>query len=181
MTPTEILKHEHKVIELVLQGAEKESGKIKETGNVDYGIIEKFIDFTRNFTDGCHHAKEEHHLFPKMGEKGFSKDAGPIAIMLMEHVAGRSFISQIEESLKLVKNGDATAKDRLAESLYEYINLLRNHIYKEENILFNMADQAFSIDEQNLLAAAFEKVEEEEIGTGVHEKYHKLAHEIAGM
>jgi len=29
------------------------------------------------------------------------------------------------------------------------------------------------------LSVAFEKVEAEEIGEGVHEKYHQLAHELA--
>jgi hemerythrin-like domain-containing protein len=48
------------------------------------------------------------------------------------------------------------------------------------NVLFPMADQVLPAEEQIQLAGLFDKVEEEEIGPGVHERYHQLAHELAG-
>lgn len=59
------------------------------------------------------------------------------------------------------------------------MELLRNHIYKEDNVLFPMADRVLAADEQTSLEGLFEKVEAEEIGEGVHERYHQLAHELA--
>jgi hemerythrin-like domain-containing protein len=56
---------------------------------------------------------------------------------------------------------------------------LRAHIDKENNILFPMADQLFTPKDQEELIEAFEKVEAEEMGEGVHEKYHQLAHDLA--
>jgi hemerythrin-like domain-containing protein len=41
-----------------------------------------------------------------------------------------------------------------------------------------MADQLFSIEDQQFLSEAFDRVEAEEMGAGVHEKYHQLAHEL---
>ena len=43
-----------------------------------------------------------------------------------------------------------------------------------------MADQAFSEEDQSALAADFERVEREDIGEGVHERYEALARELAG-
>jgi hemerythrin-like domain-containing protein len=41
-----------------------------------------------------------------------------------------------------------------------------------------MADRVFTPEDQEALGEAFEKVEAEEMGERVHEKYHKLAHEL---
>jgi len=59
------------------------------------------------------------------------------------------------------------------------VALLRAHIDKEDNVLFPMADQLLTAADQKELTEAFEKVEAEEIGEGVHDKYHQLAHELA--
>jgi hemerythrin-like domain-containing protein len=42
-----------------------------------------------------------------------------------------------------------------------------------------MADKIFTEKDQQSLSDAFDKVEAEEMGEGVHEKYHKLAHELS--
>jgi hemerythrin-like domain-containing protein len=55
---------------------------------------------------------------------------------------------------------------------------LRAHIDKEDNVLYPMADRLFTPEDQRALTKAFEKVEAEEIGEGVHEKYHQLAHDL---
>jgi len=65
------------------------------------------------------------------------------------------------------------------ENLRSYVQLLRAHINKENAVLFPMADQMLSPESQKELIEAFEIVESDEIGEGVHEKYHKLANELA--
>jgi hemerythrin-like domain-containing protein len=43
---------------------------------------------------------------------------------------------------------------------------------KENNILFRMAEQMLTPEEQTSLAAEFEKAEIEKMGTGTHERLH---------
>ena len=179
MSPTEILKNEHTYVLMVLDGAEQISKTIDTTGQIDADKIEKLIDFSRHFTDGCHHTKEEKLLFPKMGEKGFSTDFGPVAVMLAEHVEGRGYIGEIEKRLNLVMNGDESAKPMLARSIRDYIYLLRSHISKENDILFNMADQALNVEEQAKLSLEFEKADAEELGEAAHAKYIQIAKEFS--
>ena len=178
MSPTETLRHEHKIVLMVLEGAEKQALIIKNTGIVDTDKIKKIIDFSQNFTDGCHHTKEEKQLFPKMCERGFSKEAGPVAVMLSEHIEGRKLISKIESNLNLIIDGDEFAKSGLSSALMDYTYLLRSHISKENDILFTMADRALSSEDMDLLNIEFERIEREDMGVGEHEKYHNIAHEI---
>jgi hemerythrin-like domain-containing protein len=62
----------------------------------------------------------------------------------------------------------------IANSLLSYVNLLQNHIQKEENVLFKMADKVLSNQVQDYVYKQFEKIEEEVVGHGVHEQFHEL-------
>jgi hemerythrin-like domain-containing protein len=178
MNPTETLKHEHKIVLLVLTGAEREARSLQAGNRAHVEEIEQMVDFFKNFVDRCHHGKEERHLFPAMHGKGMPLEAGPLAVMLHEHEMGRAAVRAIAGALERVKRGEAAAGPDLAAALLSYVELLRNHISKEDNVLFPMADRLLPAEEQSSLAVAFEKVEEEEIGAGVHEKYHELAHRL---
>src|SRR5664280_1393811 len=66
MSPTETLNHEHKIVLMVLEGAEREATAIKAGAAVHAEKVEQMVDFFKNFVDRCHHAKEERHLFPAL-------------------------------------------------------------------------------------------------------------------
>lgn len=180
MQPTQTLTHEHQIILMVLDAAEREARRIQNTGTAQAEQVEKMVDFFRTFADRCHHAKEEKLLFEKMYQRGMPRHTGPIAVMLQEHDQGRAHVRAVAEALPAAKSGDPAALARLQENLLGYVQLLRAHIQKEDNILYPMADEMLTPADQQDLAQAFERVEAEEIGPGVHEKYHQLAHELAG-
>jgi hemerythrin-like domain-containing protein len=179
MKPTEILKHEHKIILVALAAAEKQARAIEATGKVDGEKTDKILDFFRNFTDRCHHAKEEKHLFVALEQRGMSHDVGPIAVMLAEHQHGRNRLKAVADAFPKARTGDRAALRQVRENLIAYVKLLKEHIIKEDNVLFAMAEKVLTPGDQTALAAEFEKIEASEIGEGVHEKYHKLAHELA--
>jgi hemerythrin-like domain-containing protein len=114
-----------------------------------------------------------------MQERGLPKRGGPITVMLHEHDQGRASVRAVAAALPEAKKGNASAVAAVGEDLFSYIELLRAHIDKENDILFPMAERLLSADDMRQLSAAFEKVEAEEIGEGVHEKYHQLAHKLA--
>jgi len=178
MRPTDVLKHEHKIVLAVLDGAEREAMNIQATGKVNTDKVAKIVDFLRTFVDRCHHSKEERKLFPKLQERGMPGNAGPIAVMLHEHTLGRNEVSAIAGALDEFTGGVADAAKPLAEHLLGYVNLLRGHIDKENNVLFAMADKILTTADQEELYGAFEAIEAEEIGEGVHEQYHQFAHEL---
>jgi hemerythrin-like domain-containing protein len=179
MTPTETLKHEHEIVLLILGAAEREARSIRETGSAHVPEIEAMVDFFANFVDRCHHGKEERHLFPTMEARGLPAGAGPLAVMLADHERGRAAVRAMGDALARLKVGDQDAAGEIADALLQYASHLRSHIFKENNVLFPMADQMLSSQDQTELADAFERVEAEEMGEGVHEKYHELAHRLS--
>jgi hemerythrin-like domain-containing protein len=125
--------------------------------------LETIIDLIKNFADQIHHAKEENLLFPFMVEKGFSMDKGPVSVMVHEHEQGRIFVKGMEEFLLVYKTGDQEVIGKIYGYMHGYINLLRSHISKENNVLFRMADKVISDDEHKILLRKFEEIEQNSI------------------
>jgi hemerythrin-like domain-containing protein len=179
MSATEILKHEHQVILLALRGAEAQANRLATEIQQATDLIEQMTDFFRNFADRCHHAKEEKLLFPRLEQRGIPREGGPVGVMLAEHEQGRAHVRAVAEALPEARTADPGAVATVHENLCGYVDLLRQHIDKEDHCLFAMADQVLSDQDQAELVEAFERVEAEEIGEGVHERYHALAHQWA--
>lgn len=175
MSPAEELRHEHDVILLVLQGAERQAA-LQAPKQIN---LNELLDFFENFIDRCHHAKEERYLFPKMEERGIPNQGGPIGVMLSEHSKGRALVAAMKEKLTRWHVDKQTLAD-LKKVLLEYVGLLRLHIDKENNVLFTKANKVLTAEDQQALSEAFARLESEEMGEGVHEKYHKMAHRLAG-
>ncbi len=172
MKPTEILKEEHKVIKLMLKIINSVCDKLESKQSVDKDDLKSIIEFIRIFADKCHHGKEEDRLFPKMEEYGIPKEGGPIGVMLQEHELGRSYVTAAASAIEKEDYSE------FVENIRNYVELLEQHIDKEDNILYMMADMHIPQKEQKKLVEEFERFEKEEIGEGKHEEFHKLVHQL---
>jgi hemerythrin-like domain-containing protein len=179
MKPTEVLKKEHRVIEQVLNCLEKMADGCEQEHRLVKAHARGAVDFFRNFADRCHHGKEEALLFPMLEAKGFSSDCGPTAVMRSEHDMGRVYVRAMDEAIAGAAAGQPEALEAFINNARGYLQLLRQHIQKEDNCLFPMADQALGDPEQRDLMDQFEKVEREEMGEGTHERFHEIANELA--
>lgn len=169
---TGILMAEHRVIERVLDALEH---KLRRSLRVDGRYMSQAIDFLRNFADGCHHHKEEDELFPILESAGVARESGPIGCMLHEHDMGRRLIRRMTEHLDKAAQGDPEADGVVRTAAADYIQMLRLHITKEDNVLFRMFDDLVGQEEQRLMLEAFERAERHNGDAGKHERYLKLA------
>ena len=180
MNITEVLKHEHRVINLMLDGVRRELTELREVGTFNFSRLEKLVDFGRNFIDRCHHAKEENYLFKKLEEKGQPEDKGLLAELLADHRQGQEHLADIAEAVPQAQAGDQKTLHAAAGHVRAYLELLTDHIDKENELLIPMAGRLLSPEEQEAVGNACEEFEAKEMGPGVHEKYHALAQELAG-
>jgi hemerythrin-like domain-containing protein len=175
MKATDILMSEHRVIERVIATLEIGANRIQSGQEVRPGFFIDAADFIKGFADGCHHRKEEGVLFKAMHANGMPAGQGPIAVMLSEHEQGRKFTQGMRAAALRLQSGDASARQSLVQNVLGYAVLLRQHIQKEDQVLFPMAGRIIPVDKQEQVVEDFEKVEHEETGAGVHEKYLALA------
>jgi len=178
MKATQQLKDEHEGIKLMLSIMEKISRDLSEGKALNFVHYEIIIDFLKGFVDKCHHAKEEEILFPALENHGIQNENGPIGMMLNEHRKGRELIIILDMAIKEFKGGNRPAINNIISCSKDYVQLLRNHIEKENNVLFMMADKVLNEEEQSTIVDAFEKLEIEKIGIGKHEEYHHLLNKL---
>ena len=176
MKPTEELMKEHRVIERMLAVVSKAADRLEAGQEVDRDVFVGAVDFLKNFADKCNHGKEEKLLFVKMVERGVSGEVGPIAVMLREHEDGRAHVRMIAE-LSAKEIEDRSRPD-LVKHLKAHVSLLGQHIQKEDKVLYQMANQILTSDDQKDLAKGFQEVEEKVMGPGVHERHHHMIEEL---
>ena len=175
MKATEILSMEHRVIERVLSALETGAGLLSQDKAIRPEFFIEATDFVKGFADGCHHKKEEGVLFKSIVENGMSLEGSPVAVMLHEHEMGREYTRALRSAAERLKTGDQTARPEVISNARNYAALLRQHIDKEDQILFPMADRMIPLEQHEAVWQGFERVEHDETGEGVHEKYLALA------
>jgi len=171
MEATRILMEEHRVIERVVSSLETAAQRLDAGDPIEAGFFVEAADFIKSFADGCHHKKEESVLFPAMESAGVARQGGPLAVMLAEHEEGRRLTRAIRAAAEEMATGRPEWKTAVVQNALGYVALLRQHIAKENGVLFPMADRVIAVDAQEGLAEAFDRIEHEEAGIGMHEKY----------
>ena len=180
ITATSILREEHKAILKMIDATEQISERLKKGDDVSPELLSGLLEFFRNFADRCHHGKEEECLFPQLEQRGVPREGGPIGVMLHEHGQGRELIRVLGETACQFAGGQKEAGLRWADAALAYAALLRNHIAKENDVLFTMADRFLSEADQARIVGDFERIETERLGAGTHERLHALMDKLYG-
>ena len=182
MQPIKDLKMEHDAVQLTLRILDKICQKIEQSGEIiDLQHIDQLLEFFKVFVDKCHHGKEEELLFPALENVGVSNKGGPIGVLLHEHQQWREYVQNMNAALVQYKKGDRTAVDEFVINAKGYINLLNQHIDKENGVLFPLAEKHLSEQEQEKLWEGFELIETQKIGAGKHDEFHEMLENLEGV
>lgn len=176
MDLTQVMVEEHRLIKKVIDVLEAAAAKLENDENVEPEFFDNAVDFIRNFADGFHHAKEEDILFRGMVKKGMPEKDSPIEVMLIEHDLGRDFVKgMIEANGRFRKNrDDRKAAADIVRNARGYISLLREHIEKENEILYPLAERMFTKKEKDRIKKEFSEAEEKKGGMETVRKYEGL-------
>ena len=178
MDAIETLMSEHRLIERALDSLVAFADEVSRKTTDEKEELGRYVTFIRAFADAYHHGKEEDILFAAMVEAGFSRESGPIAVMLWEHDQGRAHVRALAGLA--AQAGPWTAEDRqgLAEHANGFAMLLRQHIHKEDAILYPMAEQRLPRAVMARVCLDCEAYERRKIGSGEHERLRSLAEEL---
>ena len=141
----------------------------------DINHLKSVVNIIQNYADGLHHKKEEDLLFPLFEQRTAGGHCAPVGVMLMEHEQGRAYVKGMLEKISLYESGNEGALQLVYQNMFGYAELLQNHIDKENNVLFRMADDALSPGDQEMLLNKFDDIES---GAGSGEKIEDFVAEI---
>lgn len=179
-TPIATLKAEHQVILRVIRVLGIIMDRYEEDGEFPESSLARCVEFLLLFADACHHGKEEDLLFPVLESRGIPREGGPIGVMLYEHQVGRQLTRDMHDALTRFRTGDAAAKRDFRQAARSYIDLLTNHIFKEDNILFNMGARVMNAGDQAALSSKFCAVNCRVFEGKRRDQLHKIADELEG-
>ena len=135
---TASLRRDHDLIEKVIKAMESTIQLLNDGKQIPESILLPVIDFSKNFTDICHHSKEENSLFPALEQAGMPRNMGPIAIMLIDHERTREIGKEMENSAKdYIFSGNSK---KSISDMQQYVEHVTEHLWKENNRLFMMAE-----------------------------------------
>jgi hemerythrin-like domain-containing protein len=155
----DVLMNEHRLIEQVLGSLETFVLEIEGGLPAERAVLADYGAFLRGYADAFHHGKEEDILFQRMIERGFSRESGPVAVMLHEHRVGRGHVGVLCEAGGGRGPLAALETQLVIEHARDFIPLLRAHIQKEDRILYPMAIRLLAGPELDELEVAFERFE----------------------
>ena len=152
MKCTDLLTQDHKVILRSLDILQQMALCVENGESLSKEDVPTLLRFLRAFADEHHQLKEESALFPELLRTS-SGQAATLRHMLFEHDQERSLVEGLEDALYSKREMEFV---QLANRLTA---LIRNHIYKEENILFDIVAESLSAEQDEKVVAEFNKFE----------------------
>jgi len=113
-----------------------------------------------------------------MEERGIPREGGPIGVMLNEHDYGRKYTRGMEEAAQQLKKEDESTIPQIIENARNYAQLLTEHIYKENNILYPLVNRVFTAEDQKQLHKYFDEAEKKIVQKGFQEKYQEMVENL---
>lgn len=157
--PLKILENEHDVILQKLDDLEKVVNSLDEVESFEElgEDLEQIRDIANHLIEAeSHHDREEESLFPEVERKGLT---GPPKVMRREH---EDYWEKKKSLDKLVKNYDdldfREFKERLRDIGSYLISGMRDHIYKENNILYPAADDVLDESKWSEIKEKFDEM-----------------------
>lgn len=166
--------YEHKAIKLMLNVMSNISKSIKDKKVFYTNDVEKIVDFLFVYVDKCHRNKEEAVFYPALIMTEYPADKMPVGLIINEHSIGKGYLDEIVCCVENCKIGSIFSGERIADCIANYVQLIRNHIKKEENDYFPIANKALSDEAQDEISKQFKIINDEFVGLDIHTRYDEL-------
>jgi hemerythrin-like domain-containing protein len=175
--PVKMLIEEHKFILKVVAACAAISHRLTAGEKGDVELLLRIVEFMQQYADKCHHGKEEDLLFPALEKAGVPSTGCPLEALRAEHKKGRQLVAQLNDSANEYARLVTGASDGILIALNGIAKLYPNHIWKEDVMVFPMADRLFSPEKKKELLLEFREVKAN-LGHDVHCKFISFAEKL---
>jgi hemerythrin-like domain-containing protein len=172
---TQVMVEEHKLILRMVALLEKNTELLEKGRFRDWNFFLAGVDFIRNYADRFHHAKEEDVLFKALVSNGMPEQNSPVAAMLMAHDQGREHVCAMEDAARRALDGEIGQAAIIIEHARGYIAMIRDHIDKEDTILYPLAERVLPQEMRPAMVEAYQQAEG--LAPGLEERYRRLVEE----
>jgi hemerythrin-like domain-containing protein len=177
MKATKILQNEQALIEKFLAAFALGATSAAQNRPVKPGFFIYAANFINGFIEGSYFKKEE-ALLKSLEENGLTSEHGPLAAMFNEIKHSHDLSRDMLSAARQWQEGDADGRTELVWTASTYTSVLRQHIDRARSMIFPLAEQLISVDEQYKIAEAFNHIVFEGIEVKPMEQYEKMIVEL---
>lgn len=159
MSIFDTLVNEHRLIRRYLDNAAVAIEFIEEKKLPPKEFFEVGLEFSRLFCDKYHHIKEEYEMFMALAQKKEGKIDTQIAFLRDQHEHARNYTTEISKSLEGYGRRDNFHIANIQEFLGKYIQMLKDHIHREDHVFYPLAQKSLSETELEQLSENFKKAD----------------------
>jgi hemerythrin-like domain-containing protein len=151
----DIIRDEHRSIAAILHGMEYLVDRIRmRKAKIDPRVFRAMIYYLDTFSERMHHPKEDRFLFSALRNRG-GDAATAVADLEREHAAGGSALRRLEQCLVRYEEGGDREFQAFADAVAKFVREYRDHMHKEESIVFPMAERLLSAQDWQAIDRAF--------------------------
>jgi hemerythrin-like domain-containing protein len=151
----DIIRDEHRSIAAILHGMEYLVDRIRaRKAKIDPRVFRAMIYYLDTFSERMHHPKEDRFLFSALRNRG-GEAATAVADLEREHAAGGNALRRLEQCLVRYEEGGDREFPAFAEAVAKFVREYRDHMHKEESIVFPMAERLLSAQDWQAIDRAF--------------------------
>jgi PAS domain S-box-containing protein len=171
---TELLMTDHETTERVFDAFDR---ALAGPSAPSTAIVTDALEYFTGYVERCHNHKEEDHLFPLLEASGMPRDGGPLGIMIADHRKSEEALAALRSAAAAYTAGSQDALASLRTAFSEYSGVLKEHFWKENDILFPMGRRILDDADDARVIKGIEAVEAG-IGTDTRQRYYALARRI---
>jgi len=146
--PLDTLAQDHRGTLEVLEEVEKESTAFAENRPLRMEVLQRALHHCDTYEEQVHHRKEE-ALFVAMEAAGLDPVSGPTAVLRAEHAKNARWRERLRKAM------EANDRLRMQAAIIGFIDEQRQHILKENQIVFPLARKLLSDDTFRSLRQSF--------------------------
>lgn len=151
----DIIRDEHRSIAAILHGMEYLVDRVRaRKAKINPRVFRAMIYYLDTFSERMHHPKEDRFLFSALRNRG-GEAATAVADLEREHAAGGNALRRLEQCLVRYEEGGDREFQAFADAVAKFVREYRDHMHKEESIVFPMAERMLSAQDWQAIDRAF--------------------------
>jgi hemerythrin-like domain-containing protein len=172
----DILLEEHQNIEKLLLVLEHELEVFDRSGQPDYEILQTIIRYFQDYPESCHHPKEE-MIFEKLKSRdpAAAKRFGDVEA---DHGVEAKRLCSFARAVDYILADQEFLRESFHLAVHDFIDHQRQHLEKEERLLFPAAVKALQSEDWAEIDARLDDRKDPLFNSLVEEKFHNLQRTI---
>ena len=179
MEALRIITEEHQNLWRIATTIDQVADEMEAGSPADAAFFDSVFDYIDQFMDGCHHAKEDEHLFPALRRRS-AEAAAVLDRLQAEHRNGPEVLKSLRGQLAAIAAGTLD-KAEFAAALRTYTQSLKAHIRTEEKDAMPLAREVLTAEDWAGIDEAFLDNDDPVFGESAKAEFRDLFHRIASL